>query len=232
MAKSDAEIRKRIITHMNKDHYDSIIRYVQHYAHCSPFHARNATLTDITTTHLTIQCGTHTYPIPLTPPLGSLSEARPRLVAMNRTATDHLGHSAVTVKQWVPPLGVYAATFLMCVLGFFVLSRDAHMAPGSWAYEYGLKYGGDAFTGWLRRYRGVGFGLMLAIHATEAMVMARGKMVRHAVPVGSGLWWKWVGGTFVDGVCSFHRFDALVARREKEMGKKGHLVGGVESGRS
>ncbi|KAK3173077.1 hypothetical protein OEA41_006406 [Lepraria neglecta] len=88
----DAAAKHRIITHMNADHQDSLIRYLEYYAGLSSFSARNAQLTDITFDSLTIEYShEQAHRIPIKPPMTAWSEARPRVVEMDMVATRGLG---------------------------------------------------------------------------------------------------------------------------------------------
>src|SRR5205814_80761 len=69
---SQAAGKERIISHMNKDHQDSLMRYLQVYCHVSAADASSAQMSDITRTEMAITSNRIGYVVPLEPPLESL----------------------------------------------------------------------------------------------------------------------------------------------------------------
>ncbi|KAI5806809.1 hypothetical protein DFH27DRAFT_359106 [Peziza echinospora] len=141
---SEAAIKARIMNHMNADHADSVLLYLQHY---TPYTTATATphppqLTDISLAHLTI---TH-YPsqtpipggeavtttIPITPPMASYAEARVRLVAMAEEAQDALEKRGGGGKSKnTSALGrVTLPNLVGLVISFLVLQTLVFFAPG------------------------------------------------------------------------------------------------------
>ena len=128
----DAAMKQRIITHMNTDHQDSLIRYLEHFHCVSSFSARNAHLEDITFSSLTIKSSGRNYTIPIKPPMTAWSEARPRVVAMDAEAVEALARSNITVKKYVKPYGFMLVVYIACLLTFIGFSRRANFrAPVS-----------------------------------------------------------------------------------------------------
>lgn len=215
----DAAAKSRIITHMNSDHQESLIRYLQHYAHLSAFSARNAHLTDLTFSSLTILSSPRTpHLIPIDPPMTSWSDARPRVVAMDAEATSALGQSSITVKRYKRPRGFWAVVWVAAFVTFLAFSRRANFRPGSVLFD-GSLYRVPGFAGFCWRIQRLVIWPMVVLHAGEALYMARGRLERHAVRMFGVVWWLWVGSTFVEGYGASVRFDEVV--REEEERRKG-----------
>jgi len=217
----DRAAKGRIVSHMNSEHGDSISRYLEHYLHVSSFSARNAKLEDVTFSSLTIRSAGGQYTVPLTPRLGSWSEARERLIAMDQEAVKGLGRSPITVATYTRPRGFHLVVFIGCLMGYFSFSRRANFEPGSYPYEYIFKHV-PAFAAFMAPKAYIAFGLMVAIHAGEAYLLAATKLRKHSVPVGSSLWLTWVASTFIEGFGAPQRFNAIVRKRTKEAESKKH----------
>ncbi|KAJ9649305.1 hypothetical protein H2201_004313 [Coniosporium apollinis] len=206
-------MQQRIVTHMNADHRDSVVRYLEHYKGLSSFTARNARLEKMDLDSLGINCAGKLYTIPLDPPLSSLKEARERVVQMDKDAIAGLGRSEVTIKEYRAPRGFHAVVFGLCLFTYIAFSRRQNVLPGSLVYDYLLKY--VPGSGYFASIQPAVLWLMVGIHLAEAVVMAR-RLGKHSVPLGSRLWWTWVVSCFVDGYGSFQRLDALVREKAKQ----------------
>lgn len=66
------------------------------------------------------------------------------------------------------------------------------------------------------------FGPMVLIHVVEASVMHFTRLRPLNVPTGSGLWWKWMASTFVEGYGNFMRIDGWVREEEVRRAKAKH----------
>jgi hypothetical protein len=117
-----------------------IARYVEFYSKVSRFSSWSAQLTDISNSSITVATLFQTYTIPVDPPMESLFEARTRLIDMDRKALVGLGRSPVTIKTYLPPKGFHLVVWIACALTFAMISREAHVLPGGWAYEGFLKW--------------------------------------------------------------------------------------------
>ena len=93
--------------------------------------------------------------------------------------------------------------------------------PGGAFYNVLLK-GVPGFARFCYRVQPLVLYGMIVVHGSEAGHMARSRLQRHGVRRFSGLWWKWVLTTFVEGFTNFIRFDECVeeVRREREAAKK------------
>ena len=213
----DAEAQRRIISHMNKDHQDSVTRFLEHFAQVSNSSARNAKLTDITLESLTITSHTGSpYHIPLDPPLKNWMEARERMVAMDQEALRGLGRSNITVKEYRRPRGFLAVVFVAAATTFVCFSQRSNFLPGSFLYDYILRHV-PSFAKFCYDIRPYVLYPMLALHASEAVWMERTRLQKFNVPRFSRLWWQWLLSNFIEGVGAFKRFDGIV---REEIAKK------------
>lgn len=215
-AAQEAAAKQRIVSHMNADHQDSIVRYVEHYCKVSSLAARNARLVDITLGSMSIEAAGKKFSVPLEPPMQSWREARERLVQMDKETLAGLGRSDITVKQYTRPRGAHAVVFTVCALTYVLVSRRANALPGSFIYDHVLSYS-PGFASFVAQVQPIVLALMVGIHVVEASVMAR-RLQRHNVAPLSGLWWQWIASCFIEGFGALQRVDALVqqGRREKE----------------
>jgi hypothetical protein len=222
--RDDATAKARIITHMNADHPDSLRRYLEHYSSLSSFASRNASLKDMTLSSMTIaSSSSQTHIIPIDPPLQSWSEARARVVEMDKTATKALGRSDITVTRYQRPVKLWewgvaiAGTVYLTVFS----SRD-NFLPGSVPYNLVLKHLPAAVAEFGYKFWPYVYWPTIVIHAVEAVAMAATRLRKHSVPLGSALWWKWIVGTFFEGFANFLRFDVIVAEEKKRKEKARH----------
>ncbi|KXJ86788.1 putative integral membrane protein [Microdochium bolleyi] len=222
--KDDAAIKARIIGHMNRDHAAELTHYLRAFAGLSPRAARGAQLADLTLDTLHLTTTTATHKIPISPPMTSLSESRVRLVDMAQQAQRKLGLSDIRITTYTPPQGGGIASFAGVAFYFVSALALPWIMPGTLAWDVLDRFfpsfgffggsGAETFT-WLTRLIVVP---VLLIHVTEAWWIARTRLEKHGVELGSGLWWLWTANTFFEGAPAFWRFDRLVAaeRARKE----------------
>ena len=220
--KTDEATKQRIITHMNNDHQDSLIRYLQHYAHLSSFSARNAHLVDISLDSLTILSSNRTpHLIPIKPAMTSYSEARPRVVAMDGEAVAGLGASDITVKRYKPPYGFMTVVMVACLLTHISFCRRANFEPGSVFYDTLLLKHVPRFADFCWTIQPLLFLPNYLLHGTEAAWMVKSRLEKHTVRMFSRVWWMWVLSCFAEGYGSFVRFDECVSEEKaKKEGMK------------
>lgn len=224
------EAKTRIITHMNKEHQDTIVRLLEHFYGFSSYAARNARLYDMTlhTLYITTSPSSGSakkdnYVVTLYPPLGSWGEARERLAALDKRTVTGLGREPVTLKRYIPPKGLHLIVGITCLLVYIVLGRRANLSPATCP---------KAIKPWLERYPAVAeflwniqpkaFYPLVGIHIVELLALARLRLTKYSVPVGSGLWWKWIIGTFIEGFGSFQRIDNWAAKEKATLAKAKH----------
>ncbi|KAL5359654.1 hypothetical protein BJX96DRAFT_148840 [Aspergillus floccosus] len=201
-----------IITHMNKDHQRSLSMYLQVYCGVSAREAQSAQLADITLNDLLIVANKTRYTIPLTPPLTSLSEARPRVVAMHQHCLQKLGLSPVVINEYRAPRGVQSLIFLTCLGLMLGFARRAHFVEGSWVERtLGAELAQKAWTvqPWVL------WG-MLGAHVLEATLLAVTRLRPYGVELFSRVWWMWMASTVVEGLTAFQRIDSMAKKEQKK----------------
>ncbi|CAO2651047.1 Nn.00g093440.m01.CDS01 [Neocucurbitaria sp. VM-36] len=218
----EAAAKQRIIKHMNADHHDSIRRYVEAYASRSMFQSRNAQMTDIDLSQMKFSCGGQQAVITFDPPMKSLREARERLVQMDRESLEALGRSDISITTFIPPTAKigHLFNFTQCLVAYMLLPRPANFRPGSLLYD-SLLFRVPSFASFVAQISLVVLALMLPIHLTEAGLMVR-RLRRHGCSPVDGVWWKWVGTCFVEGITAFWRLDELIEGKKKEKEAKKH----------
>lgn len=222
----DAAAQARIISHMNADHFDSLIRYLRHYHGVSPFAARNARMSTITLPSMTISTASppspsNSYTIALDPPLSSWAEARARLAEMDREACKGSGCSSITVKSYAPPYGFMAVNFAICAWAYLTFSTRSNFLPGSIYYTFFFKYM-PGFAKFCYNVQPFIILLMLVVHFGEALYLARTRLDKHTVPMFSQLWWKWFISDVIEGYTAKVRFDAVVEEERLKKERQKH----------
>ncbi len=221
-AAKDAAAKQRIITHMNTDHQDSLIRYLEHFCHVSSFSARNAKLADITFDSLTILASNgKPHTIPLEPPMTSWSEARPRVVAMDAEAVAGLNRSNITVKKFRGPKGVMGVVFVAAAVTFVVFSKRSNFEPGALVYDTVMRHVPN-FNKFCHTIQPLVLYPMIALHSWEAYNMDQTRLEKHSIPRFSKLWWKWIFMTFIGGIGLFKSFDSIVEEEEAKKANAKH----------
>ncbi|MCJ1448089.1 MAG: hypothetical protein MMC23_008602 [Stictis urceolatum] len=213
----DSQITQRIISHMNKDHADSLTRFLEHHSHLPSFAARNPRLTSLSESSMTITSSgifsPSTQTIPIDPPMKSLSEARERMVGMDAEARTKLGRDAISVKEYRAPKGLG-----LLWVGFVAVAWAVNARKGNARWVGENLVGSEGVTTIFERAQPVVLGVMLFLHTLEAAYMVR-KMKAHSVPTGSRVWCGWVLDNFFEGVPVLSRFRNMVdderMRREK-----------------
>jgi len=218
---ADAAMRTRIITHMNKDHHRSLSLYLRHF---NKLPARRVssppTMKDITVSAMTIQTAdgaTHT--IPFDPPMSSLSEARNRVVEMDKLARASLGLADVDITTYTRPRGFDSFVFGAVVFYFLCFFTLPWAVQGNPIWEFW----NVVFPGGAETYRWVVrtiFIPVLGIHLFEMALLERTRLRKYGVERGTRVWWLWMGSCFFEGYPAFKRFDGLVRKkREVKEGK-------------
>ncbi|MCJ1262868.1 hypothetical protein MMC22_002738 [Lobaria immixta] len=221
-ALKDVAAKQRIITHMNNDHQDSLIRYLEYFCHLSSSSARHAQLTDISLDGLTIRAnGASTYRVPIKPSMTSWADARPRVVAMDAEAVAGLNRSNITVKTYARPNGITAVLLALILSAFLVFSKRSNFQPGSFLHDVILIYA-PGFARFCFRVQPLILYSMVSIHLGEGIYMVRGRLQKHTVPRFSKLWWKWALNSFIEGYGSFVRFDEIVKEEELKRESRKH----------
>jgi hypothetical protein len=217
----DATAKNRIVQHMNKDHQDSLVRYLEHYCHVPSYRARNAHLDDITFESMIIGSSGHKYTVRISPPLTSWSEARARVVAMDVEARDDLQRSDITIKSYTWPKPLPAIVPISVILTLAAFTLRSNFRPGSYLYDEVL-YRVPGFAHFCYTIQPLVMTGIIVIHTFEVLYMASSRLKKHSVPMFSLLWWEWVVNTFFEGYGTFVRFDGMVRKEEEARAKRKH----------
>ena len=167
---------------------------------------------------MTFVCGGKTYQIPLNPPMSSYRDARERAVDMDKECLHALQKSDITVKDFVPPKGIYALEFLIIATTFLSYSQRWWFARGS-IVERILGTGFARFSWTIQPWL---ITAMVVIHGAELVYFVRNHLRKHSVNVRTLLWWQWLGTTFIEGQFAFRRFNEHVNKKREEKQKQKH----------
>lgn len=167
---------------------------------------------------MTFVCRSKTYHVPLNPPMSSYRDARERAVQMDKEALAGLARSDITVKEFLPPTGLYALEFAIISATFLGYSQRWWFAKGSIVEQYlGSRF---SSFGWSVQPYLITF--MICIHTAEVVYFMRNKLSRHSVNPRTSLFWKWAATTFIEGMFAMRRFDELVEGKREEKAKQKH----------
>ncbi|KAI9706408.1 MAG: hypothetical protein M1836_003413 [Candelina mexicana] len=226
---ADGVSQDRIMKHMNAQHHDSLVRFLEHRHALWSSSARTAHLTDMELGWMLITFHSPfffpIFPTPVLikfePPLQSYREARERLASMDKESIRVLGRDDITVKEYKRPRGFHAVVFALVILTVAIFSTSRNLRPGSRLHDTFL-YGYPNIAWFLRMVQPLVFWGIVTVHPIEALWMDRTRLWKHSVPRLSGLWWKWMLSTSVEGVGAFQRLDALVAKKRVERERQKH----------
>lgn len=208
-----------IVKHMNADHQDSLVLFLQAYCRISSSQAKSANLEDITLSNLVITAHGTRYSVPIDPPMKDYSEARSRMVAMHKESLIRLGRSDVTLTEYRAPRGIHAVIFGLCLFIYASCFQRSNLLPGSFVYQYfGYKFV-PAFAHFVYNIYPWFLTLFVGVHGAEAVLLAVTKLKPMGVPVLSGLWCKWVASCFVEGFGTFQRIKQIVKEERSKRGK-------------
>ncbi|KAH7075541.1 hypothetical protein BKA63DRAFT_413153 [Paraphoma chrysanthemicola] len=220
----DDAIRQRIIRHMNADHQDSVRRYLEAYNNKSVFQSRDARMTDISLNEMKFDCSGQQHTITFDPPMKSLSEARERVVQLDKEALQILVCSDIAIDKYIPPtvkLG-HLYNFTQCFLSYLLLPSASNWQPGSILYD-NLLYRVPNFAGFVAQFGWwIVFAFMVPIHLAEAGIMGRRLRKKHGLTPLDGIWWAWTASCFVEGFTAMWRLSSLVEQKRKEKDSKKH----------
>ena len=196
-----------------------LIRFLEHYCNVPSWIAYDAEMTAVDLNGMSFTCGnSQVYRIPFEPPMSSYREARERAVAMDKESLEGLDKSDITVKEFVPPRGLWILEPLIVAAAFAAYSQR-------WWFGHGQvveQYLGSSFAAFCWTIQPWLIFAMLAIHCTEAFWMASKYLRKHSVNVREVIWWQWVFCGFIEGIPSFLRFQEVVRRKRTEKEKQKH----------
>lgn len=137
---------------------------------------------------------------------------------MDRQCLQALGKSDITVKEFVPPTGLYALVFAIIAATFLSYSRRHWFEEGQIVERLlGSRFAAFSWTiqPWLITF-------MVGLHSAELLYFIPTRLRKHSVNVRTFIWWKWAAFTFVEGQFAFKRFSDLLQRKEEEKLKQQH----------
>ncbi|KAI9681259.1 MAG: hypothetical protein M1817_002541 [Caeruleum heppii] len=220
MDEKAAAARKRIIDHMNQDHQDSLVRYLQFYCRQPTPIAQHARIEDITLEHMILTAKNARLIVPFQPPMETFAEVRERAAKMDHEALEGLGRSDITVQEYRRPKGFHLVVFITCLTVYIVFSTQGNLVPGFLLHDKALVFV-PAFARFLQTIQPTLIFLMVVIHATEGFLFERTRLYKYNVPRLSRLWWMWMVSVCIEGYGSFQRIDRLVqSQREAKMKRK------------
>ena len=193
-----------------------MIRYLEHYCRLPSWKAYDGVMTDINLTSMTFLCGGKTYRVPLDPPMSSFRDARERAVQMDKESLRGLQKSDITVKEYVPPNGLYALEFLIIAATFVAYSQRSWFAKGA-IVERLLGQGFARFSWTIQPWLIIA---LIGLHGSEAIYFSRKYLARHSVNIRTLLWWQWFGSAFIEGRFAYIRFNDHVAKKREEKEKQ------------
>ena len=150
--------------------------------------------------------------------MDSYREARERVVQMDKAAVAGLGHSDITVNDFLPARGLWALPFTAISAAFVYLSQR-------WWFEQGAiveRILGASFARFCWTVQPYVLSFMLFMHTIEAAYFMQTKLPKHGVNPRTSLYWKWTATVFVEGFFGFMRFNGYVDKKAEEKAKQKH----------
>lgn len=204
-----------IVKHMNADHQDSLSLYLRVYNNVPSSDAKSARLEDLSLTDLVITASGTRYTVPITPPMKSFSDARSRVVTMQKECLAKLGVSDIVVTEYKAPHGVTAVTFTVCLTAYVLFCRRSNFLPGSLVYDWVFAKAPAAAES-CYNIQPLLFPGLLASHTLESVLLAFKRLRRHQVPALSGVWCAWMVSTFIEGFGAWQRFDGMIKEKQRK----------------
>lgn len=208
--------RERVLSHMNTDHQVSLLAYLRVYCKVTANSSYTPKMEDINLLSMVISYGGSRYSVPFDPPMKSIRDARSRLVDMHSRCLEQLQESDITIREYTSPKGLHAVVFGLCLSGYICLSQRSNFLPGSLLYSAIFQYF-PKFANLLYVVQPALLSTMVLIHVVEAWFMAVKVLKPHRVYAFSGLWWKWMISTFIEGYGAFQRTESIVQKERKRI---------------
>lgn len=205
-ATQDEAESQRTMDHMNKNHVQSLNRFLAYYKNANDTH--DVRLTSIALDSMTIAYSSgradgappdkECYLL-IDPPMKSWKEARERMVAMDAECTAagsiDTKQSAVVIDRYRPPSGfrqIAGLVFTFAMLSVF--GRKRNFAQGTL----------------LRRIQPWMLYSLIGGHTVRLLLFLWTRLRRNGVRAGSGVWWMWAVSQYVEGWPCQQRFDRMV----------------------
>ena len=214
-SKNSNSTEATIIKHMNTVRQDSLSFYLQVYNNVPASDTKSVRLEDVTLNDLLITAAGTRYTVAINPPMNSLSDARPRLIAMHKECLSRLGLSDIVINEYRLPRGGQAVAFVLCASFYILSARRSNFLPGSVVYD-SLLHKVPSIAGYCYDHHPVAFLAFLGVHSMEAVLLAVKRLRVHRVPFLSGVWWAWVISTVIEGMTAFQRIDGMVKEQREQ----------------
>jgi len=213
---ADNAAKARIISHMNNDHHDSIVRYLQHYARLSPSQAYGGRMTGVDLNGFTLQARGKTHRIPFHPPLTSYAQVREKAVELDNQSKQMLHLSDVTINKFYAPTGVFLVLFLTTAATWIGFSQR-------WWFEKGgpvAQFAGEGFAAFNYRIQPYFLPALGAAHLFESVLYSNTLLPHHGVNPRSLAYWLWAVSFVIEGQLAVARFKSVVSRLQKDKASK------------
>lgn len=198
--------------------HEQVVRYLEFYSKLPSWQAYDGKMSGIDLNGMTLACRSKTYRIPFNPPMTSYREARERVVELDKEALVGLDQSDITVKEFLPPTGLFAIEFAIICAAFLGYSQRWWFGKG----EVVELYLGSSFASFSWAIQPYIISGMLFLHTLEMAYFMQYKLRKHGVNPRTSLFWKWSATTFIEGMFAFGRFNGLVQRKQEEKAKQKH----------
>jgi hypothetical protein len=213
--------KSRIINHMNADHKDTLVAYLEHYCHLPYSMAKSAQLESIDLDHMIIDASKTRYFVPLDPPMKALSEARQRTVEMDDEAIEGLGRSKIIVDEYRFPSGPYLIIFGLILVAWAMNYSGRNFVPGAFFYEKILR-GNELLARVFSFTQPLTLFIMVSVHTVESIWFDWSRLSKHKVKRFRLMWCLWMGSCLLEGRGPLVRFDSVVRSKIEQKKNKLH----------
>lgn len=207
-------MEQKILAHMNQDHKLALQDYLAVYGGVRITNAiSNIKLKAISNDSLLIAF-THRdvdfeieKPIALDPPLGSLGEARERLVEMAKYAADKRGYSHKQIKEILYPTKIYEFVLLGLVWNLIISWYNPHYFYCIFLQKWLGILGTNSVLLFLQKYNNAILYTTAVLHVLEAAFVMAPLLAKYRVPIDYRV--EWLAATVFEGFPAVLRFKSL-----------------------
>lgn len=178
---------------------------------------------DIDLNGIDIRSRGKTYRIPFHPALSSLSEARPRLVEMDKLSALYLKKSDITVKRFVLPYGKWLIGFVITAGFFYGASFPEIFSPQGPVGKHLSLSVQPAVQNLAVTYGPKTVKYLAVVHALEAAYFMRYVLPKHSVSARAPQFWLWAISVLFEGIGAQGRFKEVVEKSRAAKEKQRHF---------